>query len=376
MDHLPKSFTSLDFQVQLKIVNAGLHVWSLVQNELERQKDLNTDDLVRLWKDAGKQEAYAEKDREITRLLKEKDAVFQDLVAEKGIAEKRLASLEMEVAGKVANEIQRTSALMQERFDAEKQMMLREAKLTAAEEYSKLKDEITALRMGTNFKEAYDFSQARYAELQKDHEVLKEKLEDLTRVRSSFQLGKDGEAEIEELLKQCADFDYENVNAEADKADFRIVAKNKTVFILDSKKYKRSVPKKEIDKLIANTDKDTTVAGGILVSLQSKICRRTHCEIEFTPGNKPILFLCLDDMTTEAKLHALDISFKLLLKLVESQDQVQRSELLEKMKHALGILNDLVKKVENIKKSATEILDTAKVSVADIKQIKDYLTVS
>jgi hypothetical protein len=375
MDHLPKSFTSLDFQIQLKVVNAGLHVWSLIQAELERQKDLNTDDLIRLWKEAGKQEAYAEKEREFARLLKEKDAVFQDLIAEKSIAEKRLTSLEMEVAGKVAAEIQRTSVALQERFDAEKQMMLREAKLAASEEYSKLKEENTAFKLGANFKEAYDFSQARYAELQKDHEALKDKLEDLTRVRSSFQLGKEGEAEIEELLKQCADFDYENVNAEADKADFRIVAKDKTVFILDSKKYKRSVPKKEIDKLISNTDKDTTVAGGILVSLQSKICRRSHCEIEFTPANKPILFLCLEDMTTDAKLHALDISFKMLMRLVESQDQVQRSELLEKMKRAIGVLNDIMKKVEGIKKSATEILDTAKVSLADMKQVKEYLMV-
>jgi hypothetical protein len=80
-------------------------------------------------------------------------------------------------------------------------------------------------------------------------------------------------------------------------------------------------------------------------------------------------------MTTDAKLHALDVSFKMLMRLVESQDQVQRSELLEKMKHALGVLNDVMKKVEGIKKSATEILDTAKVSVADIKQIKEYLLV-
>jgi hypothetical protein len=80
-------------------------------------------------------------------------------------------------------------------------------------------------------------------------------------------------------------------------------------------------------------------------------------------------------MTTEAKLHALDISFKMLMRLVESQDQVQRSELLEKMKRAIGVLNDIMKKVEGIKKSATEILDTAKVSLADMKQVKEYLMV-
>ena len=375
MDHLPKSFTSLDFQIQLKIVNAGLHVWSLVQVELERQKDMNTDDLVRLWKDAGKQEAYAEKDREIQRLIKEKDAGFQDLMAEKVIAEKRLRLLETEVAEKMVSEIQRNTAKLQERFDAEKQMMYREARLAAVEEFSKLREENTALKLGVNFKDAYDFSQARYNELQRECEGLKERLEDLTRVRSSYHLGKEGEAEIEELLKQSADFDYINVNAEADKADFRLTAKDKTVFILDSKKYKRSVPKKEIDKLIANTDKDTTVAGGILVSLQSKICKRAHCEIEFTPGNKPILYLCLEDMTADAKLHALDISFKMLMRLVESQDQVQRSELLEKMKQALGLLNDLMKRVEGMKKSATEILDTAKHSLGDIKKIKDYLAI-
>jgi hypothetical protein len=375
MNHLPAQFKDMTADLQLKVVNMGLYVWSRIQAELERQKDMNTDDLIRLWKDAGKQEAYAEKERELQRLLKEKDAAFQDLIAEKSIAEKRLLMLEMETAGKVAAEIQRNSATLQERFDAEKQMMYREAKLAAAEEYSKLREENTALKLATNFKDAYDFSQARYNDLQREHETLKERIEDLTRVRSSFQLGKEGEAEIEELLKQSADFDYQNVNAEADKADFRLTAKDKTVFILDSKKYKRSVPKKEIDKIIANTDKDTTVAGGILVSLQSKICKRAHCEIEFTPANKPILYLCLEDMTTEAKLHALDISFKMLLRLVETQDQVQRSELLEKMKHALRLLNDIMKKVEGIKKSATEILDTTKISLADMKELKGYLSI-
>jgi hypothetical protein len=375
MNHLPAQFKDMTDDLQLKVVNMGLYVWSRIQAELERQKDMNTDDLIRLWKDAGKQDAYAEKEREVQRLLKEKDAAFQDLVAEKSIAEKRLLMLEMETAGKVAAEIQRNSATLQERFDAEKQMMYREARLVAAEEYSKLKEENTALKLATNFKDAYDFSQARYNDLQREHETLKERIEDLTRVRSSFQLGKEGEAEIEELLKQSADFDYQNVNAEADKADFRLTAKDKTVFILDSKKYKRSVPKKEIDKIIANTDKDTTVAGGILVSLQSKICKRAHCEIEFTPANKPILYLCLEDMTTEAKLHALDISFKMLLRLVETQDQVQRSELLEKMKHALRLLNDIMKKVEGIKKSATEILDTTKISLADMKELKGYLSI-
>ena len=373
MDHFPHAFISLQPQIQLKVVNTGLYVWSLIQNEMERQKDMNTDDLSRLWKDAGKQEAYAEKEREIARFIKEKDAGFQDLMAEKMIAEKRLRLLETEVAEKVAAEIQRNSAKLHERFDAEKQMVYREAKLTATEEFSKLKEENTALKLATNFKDAYDFSQARYNDLQREHEGLKERLDDLTRVRSSFQLGKEGEAEIEELLKQSADFDYINVNAEADKADFRLTAKDKTVFILDSKKYKRSVPKKEIDKLIANTDKDTTVAGGILVSLQSKICKRAHCEIEFTPDNKPILYLCLEDMTADAKLHALDISFKMLMRIVESQDQVQRSELLEKMKLALSLLNDLMKRVEGMKKSATEILDTAKLSLGDIKKIKEYL---
>ena len=242
MNHLPAQFKDMTVDLQLKVVNMGLYVWSRIQAELDRQKDMNTDDLIRLWKDAGKQEAYAEKERELQRLLKEKDAAFQDLVAEKSIAEKRLLMLEMETAGKMAAEIQRNTATLQERFDAEKQMMYREDRL-AAGEYSKLKEENTALKLATNFKDAYDFSQACYNDLQRECEGLKERLEDLTRVRSSFQLGKDGESEIEELLKQSADFDYQNVNAEADKADFRLTAKDKTVFILDSKKYKRSVPR-------------------------------------------------------------------------------------------------------------------------------------
>ena len=177
------------------------------------------------------------------------------------------------------------------------------------------------------------------------------------------------------MLKTLSDFDYTNVHAEADKADFRLTNKEGKHVILDSKKYKLAVPKKEREKLVKNTDQDATVCAGLMVSLNSKISARAHCEIEFTPSNKPVLYLCLQDMTTEAKQQTMDTALKLLLRLVATHNEKEKELLVEKIHSAFTKLDELAKKLENIKKSGQEILDTAKLCQGDVKCLKDILKV-
>jgi hypothetical protein len=357
MNHLPKQFLEHDQGVQKKIVELGLFSWSAVQAELSSQKDLDSDQLIRIWKENGRKQGMLEKEREMQSKLDELGYLNYSL-------QKKLdqfgAEMDSEYKKKLA---------------AEKELAVRQARLDMSEEYGKLKEEIVRLKAGVDFKSAYDFAQARFEEQCKANKELQEKVQELSRVKSSFHLGKEGEGEIEEFLKQIPEFDYANVHAEADKADFRITSKDKVVMILDSKKFTHSVPKKDRDKLIDNTDKDAVVAGGLLVSLSSKISARQHCEIEFTPNNKPILYLCLSGMTNEAKLHSLDMALKLLLRLVTLKSSNERDLLVEKIQNASCTLQEIAKRFENCKKNAVEIVENSKIGLADVKKVCDVLAI-
>ena len=362
MEHLPKEFLSLPPSNQSKIVGLGLTSWHLIQDEVDSQKDLDQSTLIELWKEKGRKEVRNEKDKEHQRLIKDVQSERDDILHEKNTLERKLLKLEKETEDKLRKE-----------FERDKEHLLREARLALKEEMGSIKDENVKLKASQDFKAAFEFAQEQYQIQITETQKLQDQIQELTRVRSSFHLGKEGEGEIENFLKQASDFDYINVNTEADKADFRLTNKDKKVVILDSKKFTNAVGKKDRDKLVDNTDKDATVCAGMMVSLTSKIAARQHCEIEFTPNSKPILYLCLMGMTQEAKFHCLDISLRLLLRIVNSQNEKERGELVEKIHAASTLLTELGKKMENQKKSAVDLLESLKIGLVDIKRISDLL---
>ena len=364
MDHLPKEFLSLSTSLQSKIISLGLTSWHLIQDEVDSQKDLDQSTLIELWKEKGRKEVRNEKDKEHQRLIKDVQSERDDILHEKNTLERKLLKLEKETEDKLRKE-----------FERDKEHLLREARLALKEEMGSIKDENVKLKASQDFKVAFEFAQEQYQIQITETQKLKDQIQELTRVRSSFHLGKEGEGEIENFLKQASDFDYINVNTEADKADFRLTNKEKKVIILDSKKFTNAVGKKDRDKLVDNTDKDATVCAGMMVSLTSKIAARQHCEIEFTPNSKPILYLCLMGMTQEAKFHCLDISLRLLLRIVNSQNEKERGELVEKIHAASTLLTELGKKMENQKKSAVDLLESLKIGLVDIKRISDLLII-
>lgn len=363
MNYLPKQFLEYDQGTQKKIVDLGLFSWAAIQAELSLQKELDSDQLIQLWKENGRKQGMLEKEREL-----------QSKLDELGYSNYSLQRKLDQSIAESSDAVKRVEAEFKKKLDAEKELAVRQARVELSEDYAKMKEELIKLKSSTDFKAAYDFAQARFDELSKLNKELQEKLQEASRVRSSFHLGKEGEGEIEEILKQIPEFDYTNVHAEADKADFRITSKEKVVLILDSKKFTHAVPKKDRDKLIDNTDKDALVSGGLLVSLTSKISARQHCEIEFTPNNKPILYLCLNGMTNEAKIHVVDMALKLLLRLVSLKSNNEKDILVEKIQAASCSLQEISKRFENCKKSANEILENSKIGLADVKKICDALS--
>lgn len=375
MDHLPKDFLQSPPSTQVKIVTLGLNAWLLVQDEIEAQKDLDQTTLIDIWKEKGKKEARNESNKEHQRILKDLQAERDDIAHEKSMIERKLIKAEKELDERLVKNEKEVSERLRREFERDKEHITREARLAFKEEMSHIKDENVKLKSSQDFKSAFDFAQKKYEDQILLNDELKEKIQELTRVRSSYHIGKEGEGEVENFLKQTPDFDYANVNMEAGKADFRLTSKDKKVIILDSKNFTGSVGKKDRDKLVNDTDNDATVCAGMMVSLNSKIAARQHCDIEMTPGSKPILYLCLLNMTQEAKFHCLDVSLKLLMRIVNSQNEKERGELVDKIHSAFTLLVEQIKKLENSKKAASDLLENLKVSLSDMKRITEILTI-
>jgi hypothetical protein len=374
MDGFPVSFVEESKTIQIKIIQLGQYCWSMLESEIEAQKDLDQSALIKIWKEKGRIEGLKSKEEDVERVKREYHSIAEETNREKILLEKKLLKFEKDFEDRM----QKADKQLQEKYgqdlQKERDHILREAKVQVKEELSMLKEENIRLKSAQDYKQAFEFLHSQYTAKEKEIDSLKLKVEELTKVRTSYQLGKEGEGEIENLLKQLSDFEHINVHAEPDKADFRLT-KDKVHMILDSKKYSGVVPKKERDKLIDNTDKDSLISGGILLSLNSKISARQHCEIELTKQNKPILYLCFVGMTQDAKLHCLDLSLKMLVRIIQSQNERERNELVEKTKLALIMLEEHRKKLENTKKALQEGMGHLQVSLADVKQIMETLSI-
>jgi hypothetical protein len=80
-------------------------------------------------------------------------------------------------------------------------------------------------------------------------------------------------------------------------------------------------------------------------------------------------------MTQEAKFHCLDVSLKLFMRIVNSQNEKERGELVDKIHSAFTLLVEQIKKLENSKKAASDLLENLKVSLSDMKRITEILTI-
>jgi hypothetical protein len=78
-------------------------------------------------------------------------------------------------------------------------------------------------------------------------------------------------------------------------------------------------------------------------------------------------------MTSEAKLHILDMALKLLLRLVSLKSNNEKDLLVEKIQAASCTLQEIAKRFENCKKNAAEILENSKIGLADVKKVCDTL---
>ena len=133
-------------------------------------------------------------------------------------------------------------------------------------------------------------------QLQTEFQQLREQM--IRNTAGSTNKGKDGEAQVEELLKlsfgSAPSFDLNPVAKEGHKGDF-IMDFAKAKFLWEVKNYSRMVNKDEVEKLHRDMRENPDIAMGIMVSLQTGIVGHTKAgdiDVEFIgPSGRCIVYI-------------------------------------------------------------------------------------
>ena len=180
--------------------------------------------------------------------------------------------------------------------------------------------------------------------------TLKEKLSQVTAeletfkaTKSSHALGKIGEATVFEILENyvAPKFSYaEVVNVSKTKhvGDIHMtmmMQNGKPIRIMiDVKNYNTAVSNKEIDKLYSDLDEHESDVG-LMISLESPICKRSAFQITKTPKGKPCMFLSLEAIDDEQRKEVLCWAVRSLQGVVSMKDHSSQDAMIAGIKQFL-----------------------------------------
>ena len=303
MAAFPKRFTDATRDEQFRIIDLGILLLDLIG---EQQPNPN-----------GEQE----QDQKLVKLLEE-------------------LSQEKETAVKQA--ITAVKALAQ---DEVYQLKIENARLTARQEMQSFSSE--ALRLLQD-------------EIQRKNQLLEEAAANQVS-RSSQRIGKQGEKEVETLFSEYVHADIINMAAVGHSGDFHIHVDNgagaESIFLVDSKKYETPIPKSEREKIARDVDDDSTIAGGLLISLNSTVQNRHHFQVDSTDNKKPILYLCLKDMTYEESGRSIAAAIRILNTIATTHDQDEKENLLKKIQAVSKELSQRIQEATNVITSLNKVLE-------------------
>ena len=306
MASFPKRFTEATRDEQFRIIDLGILLLDLIGE----QQNPN-----------GEKQQEQEQDQKLMKLLEEltqekETAVKQAIAAVKALAQDEVYQLKIE-----------------------------NARLTARQEMQSFSAETLRLLQD---------------EIQRKNQLLEEAAANQTS-RSSQRIGKQGEKEVETLFSEYVHADIINMAAVGHSGDFHIYVDNgagaESIFLVDSKKYETPIPKSEREKIARDVDDDSTIAGGLLISLNSTVQNRHHFQVDTTETKKPILYLCLKDMSYEESGRSIAAAIRILNTIATTHDQDEKENLLKKIQAVSKELSQRIQEATNVITSLNKVLE-------------------
>jgi hypothetical protein len=197
------------------------------------------------------------------------------------------------------------------------------------------------------------------------------KYKDAASTKSSYALGKIGEAELSEMLTNYVlpQFQYaemKDMTTVKHMGDFHlwIVGPNMkhVKLLVDSKKYSSAVQAIEIEKLYSDVDGDESIEAGLMVSLDTSIYTKAQFQIAKTKKNKPCMFLSFEKLDDGIRQEVLCWAIRSLVNIASVQEKGKRDAIVEEMELFLKDLNTSVADLDVCIKSAKSIYDVLRSS--------------
>jgi hypothetical protein len=166
------------------------------------------------------------------------------------------------------------------------------------------------------------------------------------------------ETHISPRLLECDVFNMTAVKYAGDFHVRHMARHGKYVtLMIDVKKYVANVSTIEVEKMYSDLDAGSQLDGGILLSLDSRICKKKQFEIGFTATKKPCLFISLENIDSETQKELIYWGINVLTGVVAHSLEADRDAMVSRMNDFLSGLSEQVTMLGDLTKTARQMAE-------------------
>jgi polyhydroxyalkanoate synthesis regulator phasin len=351
---LAAAYRTVTYEEAVEMANLGAAAYEIVRDSLRQQWEtaMGAEEAAKadIWRSEGRIAALSD----FKPKLKEMEALSVRLAAAEAANEQQMQTIEKEVSLRVSNQLDG---------------FRKDYELAKVKEMEVLHGEISALKQEVAAAKARD----KYVHaIEEANALMREKLvelEERTKVKTSTQIGKEGEAEIMDMLEGvvCKEFEHASVKNMAGishMGDFHLSVMGangqRIKIIIDSKKYVKSVPLAEIEKLNRDVDADEEASAGMMVSHTSGICSMKNFKIGRTTRNRPVLYISFQHMEDAIKPQVLCWGVRTLQAIAMEQNMEEQLRRLEEINEFLNGIDASVVEFDGAIRKQVQALDAMK----------------
>lgn len=341
LDELDAIYGTVSHEEAIAIANLGAQCYVAAKEQLFSTWEAARDDTEReeLWRKEGRM------------------AMLESLkgrLAAGDAAQARVVELQSSIDAEVARRVDESIVLRMR----EVELSAQERILETQRELTELKCELKIANQAAIHNELLTFKvDALTTELQKYKE---------SDVKSSHMIGKIGEATVLEMLEshispRLLDCDVFNMTAVKHAGDFHVrhMARHGkyVTLMIDVKKYVANVSTIEVEKMFSDLDAGARLDGGILLSLDSRICKKQQFEISFTATKKPCLFISLENIDTETQKELIYWGINVLTGVVAHTMEADKDAMVSRINDFLCGLSEQVTALSGLSKTARQLAE-------------------
>ncbi len=351
---LAAAYRTANYEEAVEMANLGAAAYGIVRDSLREQwgAAMGAEEAAKadIWRSEGRMSAL----EEFKAKLKEAETLSVRLAAAEVANEQQRHTIDKDVTERVGSQL--------DSFRKDYELAKIKEMEVLRMEISSLKQDLAAARARDKYVSAIEEANA----------LMRDKLADLeekTKVKTSTQIGKEGEAEIMDMLEGtvCKEFEHatvKNMAGVSHMGDFHLSVMGangeRIKIIIDSKKYVKSVPIAEVEKLHRDVDADEEASAGMMISHNSGISSFKNFKIGRTTRNRPVLYISFQNLEEGFKQQVLCWGVRTLQAIAMEQNMEEKLRRLEEINEFLSGIDASVAEFDSAIRKQVQALDAMK----------------